>query len=542
MVESPEEAGSGEPNASVASFVKYPIVLFGVVLLITTVCKILSINSRELWLDETYSAFVTKLSFANMLHYAAGDVHPPLFYLLLKLWIGVVGDAPGQMRLFSVVVNFFSCVAMFVFAKRMLGSRLGAFAAALFALSPTVFVYSLEIRMYMLMTFLFIWLLMIHWLIVIEGGKDRWLVIAYGVLAALLFYVHYIDIFIILGLFVHWLITTGLKRQRLVRMLAAAALTIVLILPGVPMLLHQFAGKSELTRALTQSRHNPEALSYVAVERFTDQTAGMRVVLRSLASAAGFYPAESQLLLLLLAIPLAVGLGGIVYLATAKSDRFCQLLVVLTVSISAGMIVLHLTNSRYLIALIPVLVLAIGRALQYWTNKPRWRILGLTAGALILCIYAAGFYQQAVKPHGRPWQNVVSAVQQGYRPGDTVIFDALYAQVPFDYFAHRMDFHPTESGFPVSIYDWWNSQGFKGWGSPVIMKPDLDKYVTNLSASGPKTVWLVHFEARTYDTHYALMERLRQIGQADDVALPADPEDTRPTGATTLRLIRITIN
>jgi len=108
----------------------------------------------------------------------------------------------------------------------------------------------------------------------------------------------------------------------------------------------------------------------------------------------------------------------------------------------------------------------------------------VAAGAMILCVYAAGFYRQALKPHGRPWQNVVSAVQQNYRPGDTVVFDALYAQVPFDYFAHRMNFNPTESGFPISIYDWWNSQGFKGWGSPVIMKSDLDQYVSNLSASG----------------------------------------------------------
>jgi uncharacterized membrane protein len=482
-----------------------------------------------------------------MFRYAAGDVHPPLYYLLLKIWVGFAGDAQAQLRLFSVVVNFCASVAMFIFAKRMLGVRLGAFTAAIFALSPTVFVYSLEVRMYMLMTFLVVCLLMVHWLVAIERREDRRLVIAYGVLAALLFYVHYIDVFIILGFFVHWLIATGFNRRRMLRLLAAAALAMVLISPGVPELVHQFAGKSQLTRTLTLSRHNPDALSYVASERFTENRDGIRVLPRSLASVAGFYPADSRLLSLLCAAPLVLALAGIGFFGMAKKDEFCQLLFVLTLAVLAGMLVLHLTAARYMIALIPPLVLAIGRTLQYWSERPRWRVLGVAAGAMILCVYAAGFYRQALKPHGRPWQNVVSAVQQNYRPGDTVVFDALYAQVPFDYFAHRMNFNPTESGFPISIYDWWNSQGFKGWGSPVIMKSDLDQYVSNLSASGPKTVWLVFFEARTYDSHYALPQRLSQVGHATEILLPADqddvyPIDGQPIGLPSLRLIRITIN
>ncbi len=542
MVKSRAGKGNGKPMASPALSAKYPIAFFVLVLLGATVFKVLAINSRELWLDETYSAFVTHLSFGNMLHYAAGDVHPPLYYILLKLWVGVLGDAQAQLRLFSVVLNFFSCVVMFVFAKRMLGSWVGAFAAALFALSPTVFVYSLEVRMYMVMTLLVVCLLMVHWLICIERREDRWLVVVYGVLAALLFYVHYIDVFIIAGLFVHWLITTGLRRDRLMRLLAAAGLMIVLISPGVPVLLHQFAGKSELTREITVSRHNPQALSYVANMRMVEEADGVRAFPKSLASIAGFYPAESHLLLLVCALPLVASLAGIGFLATVKGDKFCQLLFVLTVAVLAGMFVLHLTAARYMIALIPPLVLATGRLLEYWSERPGWWVLGITVGALLLCIYAAGFYRQAVKPHGRPWENVVSAVQQGYRPGDIVVFDALYAQVPFDYFAQRINFNPTENGFPISVYDWWSSRGFKGWGSPVILKTDLDKYVANLTGSGPKTVWLVHFEARTYDSHYALMEKLRQVGQAKEILLPVDPDDTKPTGTTSLRLIRVAIN
>jgi len=529
-------------NSSIASFARNPAVLFGIVLLITTTVKLFSLNSRELWLDETYSAFVANLSFANILRFSQGDVHPPLFYLLLRVWVLVIGDAQAQLRLFSVVVNFFSSVAMYVFAKRMLGGRLGAFAAALFAFSSTVFIYSLEVRMYMLMTFLVICLLIVHWLVAIEKHEGRWPVLVYAVLAALLFYVHYIDVFIVAAFFVHWLIVSRFHRRSILSLLAAALLTIVLVSPGVPTLLHQYAGKSELTRVLEVSRHNPDALSFVANVKAIEEPTGIRALQRSLASMTRFNPAESPLAFLLRMIPLLLALATIGFLAIRESDEICRLFFLLAVAVLVGMMVLHLTAVRYMTPLIPPLALAIARALQYWAAKPRWRVLGLSLGALILCIYAAGFFRQATKQRARPWQNLVSAVQQNYRPGDTVVFDALYAQVPFDYFASRTSFHPTEEGFPVSVYDWWNSQSFKGWGSPVMMKSDLDQYVSNLANSKPKTVWLVQFETRTYDTHYALLDRLSRLGQATEFPLPADLEDTKLNGRPPLRLIRISIN
>jgi len=62
-------------------------------LLLSFCVKVWLINSRGLWLDETYSAFVAKLPFFQLLRFAAGDVHPPLFYLLLSGWVRMFGDA-----------------------------------------------------------------------------------------------------------------------------------------------------------------------------------------------------------------------------------------------------------------------------------------------------------------------------------------------------------------------------------------------------------------------------------------------------------------
>jgi hypothetical protein len=212
----------------------------------------------------------------------------------------------------------------------------------------------------------------------------------------------------------------------------------------------------------------------------------------------------------------------------------------MTLAIGIGVVTLHLTATRYLLPLVPLLVLAVARAVQYWRAKPRWRTASLTAGTLILCLYAAGFFRQAFMPHGRPWQNLVGTLDQNYRPGDTVVFDVLYAQVPFDYFARHAQFQPRETGFPLSIYDWWDKQKNEAWGGPVIMRSDLDEFISGLSASRPKTVWLVWYETYYYDPHDALLEKLGQLGQVTEFRLPTDRDATDPKEA--LRLFRVSLN
>lgn len=51
-------------------------------------------------------------------------------------------------------------------------------------------------------------------------------------------------------------------------------------------------------------------------------------------------------------------------------------------------------------------------------------------GVAIMGLYLAGFARQALRHHGHPWQNLRIAIEHDYLPGDRIVFDALYAQVP----------------------------------------------------------------------------------------------------------------
>ena len=71
---------------------------------------------------------------------------------------------------------------------------------------------------------------------------------------------------------------------------------------------------------------------------------------------------------------------------------------------------------------VPPLILALARVLQYWIAQARWRTAGAVIATAILSVYMAGFFRQAVRPHGQSWRNVVHIVQQSYQPGDEVVF------------------------------------------------------------------------------------------------------------------------
>jgi len=183
---------------------KTAYLFFAIALLVSVCFKLSQLGSRELWLDETYSAFTSHLRFRELLHATFGDVHPPLFPILLWGWVRIAGDTQAMLRLFSVLWNLGAMVAVFFLARRALGALFGSFAAILFALSPMLFVYSLEVRNYMLFLFLLSCLLLVHWKVAVERSPSRALIVLYGLLAAALFFTHYLGIFLVFGLFVHW--------------------------------------------------------------------------------------------------------------------------------------------------------------------------------------------------------------------------------------------------------------------------------------------------------------------------------------------------
>lgn len=134
-------------------------VALGAVAFIYIALRLWHIGTYSLWCDEAFSVFVAKSQWRDLFRQVLIDrVHPPLFYILLKLWVAVVGAPLARLRLFSV---FFSVVTLIPLWSCMRQLRLatGLRLALLLAIAcnPFLIFYSQEVRMYALLCFLSVW-------------------------------------------------------------------------------------------------------------------------------------------------------------------------------------------------------------------------------------------------------------------------------------------------------------------------------------------------------------------------------------------------
>ena len=131
-----------------------------------------------LWFDELFSVHAAEQSWGNIFSFVAQDlIHPPLFYVLLKLWISVGGENLYFLRVFPVLFAIVSLIP-FYYLCRQLKFEFPVFALALafFTFNGALIKYSQEVRMYNLLLCLSLFSL---WLFVrfLDLGKNIWILI-----------------------------------------------------------------------------------------------------------------------------------------------------------------------------------------------------------------------------------------------------------------------------------------------------------------------------------------------------------------------------
>jgi mannosyltransferase len=224
------------------------------------------LTERSLWYDEASSWQTARFPFPELMRSVRLNVHMPLYYLLLKGWMAVLGESVAAIRGFSVAFGALTVLAMCLFGRELyltsaasdddergrLDDRawsFGLMVAGLVAVSPCQIFASIEARMYSLGTALAAlssWMLL---RIVREGGRGRlwwW----YGVALMLLPYAHHYSLFtvaaqfIFLGLFVFHLTVVGERDQAraiMVRVVVTFVAAALVYLPGLSILMTQTA-------------------------------------------------------------------------------------------------------------------------------------------------------------------------------------------------------------------------------------------------------------------------------------------------------------
>lgn len=220
---------------------KKALIILSIVTLTVTLLEIFNLTAISLWHDESFSALLIKYDFSEMIARIKMDVHPPLYYIILRGWTDVFANSLFALRLFSVFFSFLAILGVYVFInKAFKNSFLALFTSLLYVLSYFQIQYAMEARMYSIGTFLVIlsgYLL----LKALEKSKLGWWIL-YAAALSLGIYTHYFIVF--------WIISQAIYlicffRKEFKFALLAYLLVLISYIPWLPTLFKQFSQVQE---------------------------------------------------------------------------------------------------------------------------------------------------------------------------------------------------------------------------------------------------------------------------------------------------------
>jgi uncharacterized membrane protein len=198
-----------------------------------------------LWFDEIFSVHAAEHSWSGILPFVAKDlIHPPLFYILLKVWIGIGGESVFWLRSLSVLFAAGCLIPFFCLCRELnIKSLATAISLAFFAANGALIKYAQEVRMYSLLlclSLLSIWLFARFFF----RGKNIWILTFVNIL---LIYSHYFGWFIVLAEVFAILIFQRIKLRQIAHMLGA---TLLAFLPWIWMIWNAVGSGSDIDQNL----------------------------------------------------------------------------------------------------------------------------------------------------------------------------------------------------------------------------------------------------------------------------------------------------
>jgi dolichyl-phosphate-mannose-protein mannosyltransferase len=108
------------------------------------------LGAQSLWYDEAVSVYIARQEVPALIAHTAGDIHPPLYYLLLHFWLQIAGVSEFAAAYFSLFFGVLLVALAFRLARDWFGLNTGFITALLVAFSSFNLWYSQEVRMYTL--------------------------------------------------------------------------------------------------------------------------------------------------------------------------------------------------------------------------------------------------------------------------------------------------------------------------------------------------------------------------------------------------------
>jgi mannosyltransferase len=208
------------------------------------------LRTRELdvgfWIDEGLSVGIADRPLTDIPGVLRQDGSPPLYYMVLHVWMAVFGRTEEATHALSVVCAVGTIPLCFWAARSLFGERAGWVAAALAALNPFITQYSQETRMYALTMVLAVLacFAFLRAFVLPAPGRRYTMPVGFGAALAAMLYTHNWALFFGIASGATWLLLLRLadplaRRPLLRNGLVAYGTTALLYLPWLPSLAFQ---------------------------------------------------------------------------------------------------------------------------------------------------------------------------------------------------------------------------------------------------------------------------------------------------------------
>jgi len=233
-------------------------IYYGVISVLVGLCVSLCFGDAT-WYDEIFSISIIEHSFSDIISFTASDVHPPLYYFILKVFAMVFGYNMVVFRLVSVL--FFSGMLLIIgwFCKKHFGIWTAIFTVLFIAGAPNMLLYATEIRMYSLCCLFIIVSIVLAIEIYNEPNLKRW--VSFSIVNVLAAYTHYFAgaaaILIMCCLLCLILFKKENQKENIFSWIKSTSLTAILYLPWL------FVFYKQLTKVKGDYWIEPFSLEYL---------------------------------------------------------------------------------------------------------------------------------------------------------------------------------------------------------------------------------------------------------------------------------------
>ncbi len=216
---------------------------------LVSLCIRLIGSDQSFWLDEAASIVLARLPLGGLFSALKGDLHPPLFYFLLHLWLPIAGHSEWLIRLPFIIFGSLTVSSLYLLVREIVGeskTKFALVAALLLAINPLHIYYSTELRMYSANTLLSL----LAWLYLLRALKSKsenhhyWRL--FTLISLLNFYTFYGALF---NLISQWVFVIWKYKNKLKPFVICNLILGLLFLPWVPSLIKQLSGGDYFTRA-----------------------------------------------------------------------------------------------------------------------------------------------------------------------------------------------------------------------------------------------------------------------------------------------------